>query len=498
MPSSDPSVVDLSLPEPTLGSIDAIVAAIDDPAQAGNVVVSMLAQLGIGLYRADGTAIRKGTETSDADFFVFEPAAQGLVAMLSQRADPTDQTSFRDYHQGLLGSGYTGSAEELAAAFASAYAAEPDAAVSRLVNALGPIDVEGNLSDFELWLITVDGFVPPNRSTTAIAMAGDGLLPVAAAGSAWGVARRNISPAASVSNWVDVANELRAICASWQVTVTAAPASVHEGHNGAKGDATTFTATLSGPRAALTSPFGGGSIVPAATGAAGMDMEWVAGATATSHGSVDSPVTTVGAGGSATTTYTPKVEDADGKGIDREERGALYAGVWRRDLMLQLYGQFVAPYVTFFTGHLYGNGFIDIGWHEKAEAVVKIVWTDFYNDVEDRITVLGSLTHDDGGGLYSGTGTATGSRAGWAGCNPGIDSVPSGTVNATFNGFTAGDGTITISAYADVMTQLSGISTAPMTVPIEGGHAVFTSSETGDLCPHASDGEMFVTGLTLP
>jgi hypothetical protein len=232
-------------------------------------------------------------------------------------------------------------------------------------------------------------------------------------------------------------------------------------------------------------------------------MAWVAGSTASAHGSVTDPATAVDANGEATTTYVPKPEEADGQGIDREEQGVIHAGVQRRELAFALYGSFITPYAMFMESHIRNQVVLNLDWHEKVEAVIKIVWTDFYNGVEDRIIFLGDLTSTEadpvsGGVMYTGTGTATGSRAGWAACNPGIDEVPSGTVDATFNGYLTGNGEITISAYADIMTQLSGISTAPMTVPLTGGRAIFTSSVTGELCPHSSDGELTLTALTLP
>ena len=159
------------LPAPTLDSVDEIVAAIDDPAQAEQVVVSMLALLGIGLYQADGSPIRKGTESSDEDFFVFEPVAEGLVQMLRERSDPESQLSFADFHAGLVAAGYIVSLDELAHGYADAYAAQPQAAISRLIDALGPVTADSTLSQFEIWLLVLDGFIPPNGATTATACA---------------------------------------------------------------------------------------------------------------------------------------------------------------------------------------------------------------------------------------------------------------------------------------------------------------------------------------
>ncbi len=502
-PATGAPLEDGPLPEPTLTSIDDIIAAMDDSARAEQVVVSLLTLLGIGLYQPDGAPIRKGTETSDADFYVFEPVARGLAEMLRERGDPDSQLPFAAFHAGLVAAGYTGSIEELAAGYADAYAGQPGAPMSKLIEALGPIDVDATLSTFEVWLLVLDGFIPPNGAATAMADANGGPPAVAASGG-WSVARRNFRRGGGLpDDWPELANQLSAVLHSWRITMTATPGSVHEGHGGAEGSPATITAHLVGPRTALTSPFSGASIVPAPSGPAGAPLAWVAGSTASAHGSITDPATAIDANGEATTTYVPKSEAADGQGVDREEHGVIHAGVQRRQLAFALYGSFITPYAMFMESHVKNQVVLNLDWHEKMEAVINIVWTDFYDGVEDRIIFLGTLTGSEpnpisGGVMYTGKGTATGSRAGWAACNPGIDVVPSGTVEATFNAFLTGSDEITISAYADIMTQLSGISTAPMTVPIAGGTAIFTSTETGELCPHSSDGELTLTGLTLP
>jgi len=497
-PATGAPNLDLSLPEPTLGSIDEIVAAIDDPAQSGNVVVSILAQLGIGLYRADGTPIRAGTEASDADFFVFEPVAEGLVAMLRERDDPEAQLPFAEFHAALAAEGYAGSIDELAAGFADAYAGQPAAPISRLIHALGPIDASGTLSSFELLLLLLDGFIPPNGAATAMADARGGPPAVAVGGAGWGVAQSNFQHGGVPSDWVEMCWLLTGVLHAWRVTLTASPVTVHEGHGGV-GSPAAISVQLAGPLTALISPFSGAAIVPAPPDPAlpaWFDLD----SRAAAHGSATS---VHDANSTAAITYVPKQEAANGQGIDREEQGAIVAGVERRELAFALYGSFIVPYAWTLRASIQNTVVLNIGWHEEAEAVIKIVWTDTYDGVADTITFLGNLTAteggpDTGGVLYTGTGIATGSRAGWAGCNPGIDTVPSGTVDATFNGILTGTGTIMISAYADAFSVLSGISTAPMEVPIVGGFAQFDSPLVGDLCPRSSHGEMTVTQLVLP
>jgi hypothetical protein len=140
------------------------------------------------------------------------------------------------------------------------------------------------------------------------------------------------------------------------------------------------------------------------------------------------------------------------------------------------------------------------GWN------VQISWTDVYNGVQDTITFDGVVDEVDEdypdvaeGTIYmKGTGTASGRRAGWAGCNPGIDVTPNGTASATFQAI-VGDDTITISAFADFGTVLSGISTAPFEVPVEGGSALLAAGRlVGDVCKHNSFGTMTATPYEPP
>jgi hypothetical protein len=270
----------------------------------------------------------------------------------------------------------------------------------------------------------------------------------------------------------------------------------------------------------LTSPFSGATVVPSASGVDGLEVEWLAQDAADRHGTLSDLFTEADGDGRSTTTYVPKQEDANGKGIEREEAGKINVGVTGANLLLQLYGSFAAPYAGSITGVVKHYDFLNIAWHEKIEAVVKIVWTDTYDGVDDTITFLGDLTDIqpscstvpppdgpcsiDGSVMFMGTGTATGSRAGWAACNPGIDVIPSGTVDATFTASVDGN-MMTVGAYADYDTNLSGVITGLFTVPLDDGTATFApppaqgpTPPPGELCPHHSSGVITVTGLLLP
>lgn len=501
--TADP-IEDRTLPEPTLTSIDDIILAMGDPTQAGNIVVSMLAQLGIGLYRADGTPIRKGTETSDADFYVFEPMAQGLVAMLRHRDDDGELTSFRDFHGGLVSLGYEGSAEELATAFADAYAAQPDAPIARLVDALGPVTIDGTYAEFELWLLTLDGFIQPNGGATAMAMADTGIPLTAAGGVGWGVAHARIRPSAETTARASIVAQLKAIISAWQIILVASPTDVHEGHDGSHGSPATIRASLLGPTSEIHSPFGGDVVIAVPLGPSGAHVGWALDDTATSHGVIEDFVSEADGAGTASTNFIPHKEAANGRGTERSERGAVKAKFEYRDLAEHLYGSFATPYAEALHGWRENHALVVITFHEVPEGEVRILWTNEYDEVPDTITFVGSFDTFEidpatgNAAIFIGHGTATGSRAAWAACNPGITDVPGGTSTATFQGIIEGD-SIVISAYVDFGQPLVGISTAPIEVSLTGGTGYFTGEgKSGTVCKDWQLGTLTYTPTFKP
>lgn len=139
-----------------------------------------------------------------------------------------------------------------------------------------------------------------------------------------------------------------------------------------------------------------------------------------------------------------------------------------------------------------------IGWD------VHIEWTDEYDGIRDTITFEGVVdTYDqsvppdpsqpDPPAFLTGTGTASGRRAGWKACNPGIPDVPGGSGKAVF-GATLIDDRIYVSAFTDISNPLNGVTTAIFDVPVEGGTvSIPRPTPVGDLCPHASYGTITVT-----
>lgn len=507
-----PSIDQGPLPTPTLATADDIVAAMSDPDQAPQVVVSMLQLMGVGLYQPDGTPIRRGTATKATDFYAFEPEARGLVAMLRSRNDPNDQLSFRDFHAALAKFGFTGSAEQLATAYQDAYAADPTAFVSEMVNALGGIAVDGTISSFEEWLLLVDGFVPPNEAATAMAYAGAWPGPVAAGRGTWGLSRSNVSQfwdPQSQADFATFAARLLAIANAATIEVATSPMTIHEGHNNNHGSPMVAKAHVVVGALQFVSPMSGQAVLSANPNASGLNIGFDGDASANNHGTLLGTVAPTDAGGTAEMTYSPRVELADGAGVSREEAAHINAFFYRSDLILALYGSGTKDWLPLIVGATEDFAIFHAGWHEKTEGAVTILWTDTYNGIDDTITFVGTLDHVDPGanGMpnYWGIGIATGTRAGWAACNPGFDGPTSGTGQAIFNAYPTRNGYIEIAAYVTAGDALAGISTEPVEVKLEDGVTfipVIAAPPPGDNgganCPHGSFGQVELSGLTLP
>ena len=507
------------LPEPALRDAVAISDALSAPERVGPAVVSLLDLMGIAIVDGNGAVVRPASGTpATAALTLTEDEVRGLIAMgvadaaAMRRGGPGGRPfTFADLHAAVapLIGGITAAA--LADAYARAYAAHPDTLLGRIFDRLS-MRPDSALTRVHLWLLLVDGFVA-GAATAAIDVVPGGRLALAP-GSGWGVAEPSLpdvrSPDPRLSQQGFALMMAHAPMLAYSIAFDAQPllSRAHEGHGG-PGQVVTMTARVGYPTVGnLFDPVTGAPIfVLIAPLPDGIDVWWSTSDTGVlnAHGAIDGiidvPVRT-DIFGTAPLRYVPKEEEADGQGDEAADVANLEAKVGIRELVTHFYD--VPPFaLAFMMGDRISPALLEIAWHEKTEAVIKIVWTDTYDGVADTITFLGNLTGTEpdpvsGGVAYVGTGTASGSRAGWKGCNPGIDVVPSGTVSATFRGYTTPTGSIMISAWADVFTDLAGISTAPMEVPIVGGFAQFDLPTVGGLCPHSSHGEMTVTALVLP
>jgi hypothetical protein len=491
------------------------------------VVVSMLDALGIGLYQDDGTEIRRGLEQSDDDYYAFESEARGLIQMAAEHADPELQVTWPEYHEALTALGMEASLEDVVEAYGSAYQEHPDEAITKLVLATTSMSGDGVISPLGLWLLWLDGMVPGALSDGAtgrgMAFAGG---PVVAQGPATGLQQAGAAfqrLQQLFQNQVQPVLQqnmstlrMMTLVRTTTVLVEADASTVHEGHDDV-GPPVTFTAIVR-PCGGV-SPFSGNCSMPANPVLSGVNVTWQYSPALTEHGSVSAPSGSAGmptdANGQSELVFTPQQEESEGEGDEMSETASVEAVVSKLDVASKVWQQPLPRGAGVLLGKSANTSHavaLTIEWHEEEEEdySIKIEWADVYDGVEDEFEFIGKLDKivtgpecigGEGVTCLTGKGVVNGDRGGWVGCNPGLaGQLFAGPATATFNGVIVGD-TITISAFADFNTALSGVSSAPIEVPLDGPGGSYGPTEpVGDLCPHYSYGTVVLNKIdaTLP
>lgn len=229
----------VALPQPSIEEAFSIGEALYDPARVPAAVVSLLARMGVGIYAADGTALRPGDERDADDLWLTETEVRGLIEMGVADAevgyeDGGGPFTFRDLAKALQPLLPTWSAAKLAAAYDDAYATHPDDFVP-LVMLGQPIMPGTPLTRVQLWLLYVDGFVGPSTAT--------------APGPGWGSANALLPeipspvPAMSAQEFALLLAHVAVV--GWTIPFDVSPSSssAHEGHEQA-GPSITATARI--------------------------------------------------------------------------------------------------------------------------------------------------------------------------------------------------------------------------------------------------------------
>ena len=129
---------------------------------------------------------------------------------------------------------------------------------------------------------------------------------------------------------------------------------------------------------------------------------------------------------------------------------------------------------------------------------VHLEWTEEYDGIKDTIVFEGTVGGQPGQRSMTGEGTATGRRAGWKACNPGIEDIPGGSGAATFGAEMQGD-RMFVSAFANAENPLAGVLTGVFNLPTGGGSAeIERLPPTGTLCPRSMYGWITVTPVSTP
>jgi hypothetical protein len=172
-------------------------AALADPERVDAGVRSLVANLGLGVYRgSDLEQLHAGSERGPEDFWLYDFQLAALSSMAHSPVAP-----FLDFFDRLAAVGYDGDASSLLARYRSAYAGSaaflPAMFAAQALD-LGAAPEELTITPLQEWLLLLDGFVPPNAATTEVEANG---VPAASGAVRPAVHRCAGIVGAGASNW---------------------------------------------------------------------------------------------------------------------------------------------------------------------------------------------------------------------------------------------------------------------------------------------------------
>jgi hypothetical protein len=337
----------LDIPQPSLTDPYDIGAALRDPATVPDAIASLLDQLGVGIYAADGTPIRPGRERGPLDPWLFEDEVRGLIAMgvedaAAGAAGSTPQATLGDL-AGPLAELSGATVDEILAAYDEAYTwSDPQPLIGQVAPLTFVEDEPVNRA--VLWFLLLDGVVGTERSTADLGVAA--LVPVPPARrAAPSVDLPTIPspvPGLTIEEFALLLTHLGLL--GFQVGFEADPASItaHEGHAGT-GTPVELGARVRPSPTQLVSPLGGRVLIAPRpiTGLGGLAVTWhddsgLLGGHGTPSPAFGTPTTT-DATGVARLAFEPRPEEVNGQGDLDSDTGLVTARIAIRDLVLALY-----------------------------------------------------------------------------------------------------------------------------------------------------------------
>jgi hypothetical protein len=373
---------------PTLTEPVEIGAALWDPARVEQGVVSLVEQLGIDIFTADGRLLRDAAGDGPPGMWLSEAEVRGLIEMgredataIAAGAVPFTLVDLYD----ALSPAYPGlSQAQLLDAYVQAYRAVPGDLV-RESFAGHPFVPEAAFTRVHLWLLVLDGVLgrPQPASAATVSMTGR-------AQTARGpVAQVQLPPPSSALAQLLALDltalpiaiaRLSTLAYTLPVDFTISPTTVHEGHAGAGQPAELKVRSRYVPTP-IVSPYTGLVLLNPnpRSGLDGLPVTFQSSqeATLTRHGSFSGSVGIPGslpgslglplftdALGQITFTYTPRAEPAAGQGDPKTDVAVISAVVTLRDVLLHMYP----------AGALASLGFgarvipvpLAIEWHEES------------------------------------------------------------------------------------------------------------------------------------
>ncbi|MGB2894724.1 MAG: hypothetical protein WBB65_00995 [Anaerolineales bacterium] len=408
-------------------------AWLDDPELAEQGVLSLLKNLGIGVYSQEAVQIFPGSERGPEDFFLFDFQVGLLMRGAGGKPIP-----FSDYHARLAMAGLELSEQQLLSFYRETYAARPDEWLVQLFDSMG-LEFEGEvtLTPLQEWLLFVDTFVPPNgHETTAAApkarMATLRFVPSKEEGpcdavrgsnadSAWGLAwsaggaasdalEGAVYGPASLLDPKDIAHAIM-MSMGVETKLTASASSAHEGHDGS-GVPITFTVSVEFtgdlPQEIVSCAAVMGFEVPPKGPMEGVRVEWSLDDVIAQHGR-----TTRGGGvmftdssGKSEVVWTPRAEPSGGEGEEYVLPGTaeVVIRIQHGDVFNLFAGaqEFLAPRTE--------TAEIKVGWHESSWILImsldaKIGEVPPINFTWDGLFVVDDEFRIDGEGTVTVTGT---------------------------------------------------------------------------------------------
>lgn len=364
------------LPAPTLTHPTEIGAALWDPARVEAGVVSIVEQLGIDIFTADGKLLRDAGPDGPPGMWLFESEVRGLIEMgkadAAAIAGHGAPFTLVDLYKGLADV-YPGlSQDQLLDAYIQAYKAAPGDLVreSFAGHAFVP---EAGFTRVHLWLFVLDGVLGRPQPATATTVAYTGSQ------TARGPVARVVLPPPSQGLAQLMALDLTALpialahmatlAYTLPVDFTISPSTVHEGHFGSGQPAALEIRSQFVP-APIVSPYTGlPLLLPYRTGLEGLPVTFESPHEAflNAHGSLSGtlgiPVFT-DALGEARLDYTPRREAADGDGDLTTDVAIVNAVIEMRQIVLYMYNAGGAANLA--TGARIIPQPLVIEWHEDT------------------------------------------------------------------------------------------------------------------------------------
>ncbi len=406
-------------------------AALADPQRAEEGVWSLLANLGIGVYSAQGEQVAPGSETRPEDFWLYDFEVGYLTRMAGQAQRP-----FAEYHALLADLGYDGDQADLLLAYRRVYAEQPDAFLSQYFQAAG-LRFEGDpgLTPLQSWLLLLDTFVPPNGEPAALR--GGGLLArrlpqggpcgTISGGTvvpAWGLARSASDIAALIqAETAYYAIHGPMLASSYEARLEPSARRVHEWHEDPV-EPLVFTFSVemnyipqSIPVAAVNCGYLLNLDPPIVGGVEGVQVWWEVEGPFEQHGrlkthdgsSLGGPARTDGLG-RAELAFEPRAEPARGQGEERTAAASVAATYDVKYALQTRYGLNDPRLLMFLPerGRVLFPAEVEIGWHELDWRLTMDMTMEAVNG-EMRFQWEGAFSVDDRGALKgAGTGTLSG------------------------------------------------------------------------------------------